>query len=326
MRAFNFTNAAGCDSIISVQVIRYPEDQTEVVLEACPGETASFQGLELATGEEATVALANQYGCDSIVHAVVQALPTPGLEAITTDGCPDTASGSIAALIALATEPPYLFSLNGSPHTDSPVFEGLEAGFYTLLAQDGNGCTAAVEVEVMEAAPLLFELVLDSMACDNPVATLIARILSGDDGSLLYRWEDGSSGFSRQVNSAGIYSLQVSNSCQEATEEIRVPPPVPKEGALIYVPNAFSPNGDGNNDRFLPAFAADTEVVDYEFKVFSRWGGELFSTQNPSEGWDGAVGGRRLNAGVYAWYIQSRIRACGQERDYFLEGDVVLMR
>ncbi|MCO6488321.1 MAG: gliding motility-associated C-terminal domain-containing protein [Phaeodactylibacter sp.] len=175
-----------------------------------------------------------------------------------------------------------------------------------------------------------FTVVLSNQGPDAATGVVVTDRLPGGytyaSGTASQGAYDSSTGISRQVNSPGMYTLQVSNSCQEVIGEIRVPLPVLKKGALIYVPNAFSPNGDGKNDRFLPAFASDTEVAAYEFKVFNRWGGELFSTQNPSEGWDGAVGGRRLNAGAYAWYIQSRIRACGQEVDYFLEGDVTLMR
>lgn len=52
----------------------------------------------------------------------------------------------------------------------------------------------------------------------------------------------------------------------------------------VFIPNVFSPNGDGLNEVFLPIV---NHVSDYQLKVFDRWGSELFSTNDPEQGWDG---------------------------------------
>ncbi|MCB0562557.1 MAG: gliding motility-associated C-terminal domain-containing protein, partial [Phaeodactylibacter sp.] len=189
-----------------------------------------------------------------------------------------------------------------------------------------NGCTSSVSAEVEEPANLIIVVEQDSMSCDNLVATLSAKVLSGDDGNLQYLWSDGSTGPSIETDSAGRFTLMVSNACQEVVEEIAVPSPAPGEEQLLYVPNAFSPNEDGRNDLFLPASASGVEVEDYEFRVFNRWGTEVFSAKNLPDGWDGTFQGKRQNGGVYIWYVKCKVRACGQEYDLYKEGDVVLMR
>ena len=316
----------GCDSVLAVQVTQYPEVQTEVVLDACPDSTATYEGQALAPGEERTVTLTSQFGCDSVVHVVVQAYPAPGLEATVKEDCPENSTGAITGSISLSTLEPYRFSIDGESYSSNPLFDGLEGGAYTLFVRDGRGCTASIPVEVEEPDPLLIELGQDSLACDKPTATLSVSILSGDDGTLEYLWSDGSTGPSLQVGSAGVYTLQVSNTCQVIIRELIVPAPSLDAEQLLYVPNAFSPNEDGNNDSFLPAAASDVEFQEYEFKVFNRWGAELFGTDKPSEGWDGMVKGQRQNGGLYVWYVKARVRACGQEVEVYLEGDVVLMR
>jgi gliding motility-associated-like protein len=69
--------------------------------------------------------------------------------------------------------------------------------------------------------------------------------------------------------------------------------------ANMVVPNAFTPNGDGHND-VLRVDAIGIRDFKY-FKVFNRWGAEVFSTTNQGIGWDGTRGGRIQDAGVYVW-------------------------
>jgi len=70
-------------------------------------------------------------------------------------------------------------------------------------------------------------------------------------------------------------------------------------GADIIVPNAFTPNGDGRND-LLKVDALGIRDFKY-FKVFNRWGQEVFSTANTGIGWDGMVGGQLSPMGTYVW-------------------------
>ena len=70
----------------------------------------------------------------------------------------------------------------------------------------------------------------------------------------------------------------------------------------IYVPNAFTPNGDGRNDIFRIT-APGLKKLTY-FIVVNRWGQEVFRTSNPSAGWDGTLNGVRQDAGVFVWVVE----------------------
>ncbi len=71
----------------------------------------------------------------------------------------------------------------------------------------------------------------------------------------------------------------------------------------IAIPTGFSPNGDGNNDDFKPLGAA-AYAHDYDFKVFNRWGQEVFRTTEPAKGWTGFdPDGKQSQTGVYAYLI-----------------------
>ncbi|MCK6693830.1 MAG: gliding motility-associated C-terminal domain-containing protein [Thermoanaerobaculia bacterium] len=67
-------------------------------------------------------------------------------------------------------------------------------------------------------------------------------------------------------------------------------------------PNAFTPNGDGDNDRFLPVLYCP--VSQYLFRVYNRWGELMFETANPAQGWDGTFNGLEASSDVYAWVVE----------------------
>lgn len=69
----------------------------------------------------------------------------------------------------------------------------------------------------------------------------------------------------------------------------------------FFIPNAFTPNGDGENDFFLPVLPSTSS---YTLCVYSRWGELLFKSTEPRLGWDGSsTGGREAPVGVYVWEL-----------------------
>ncbi len=89
----------------------------------------------------------------------------------------------------------------------------------------------------------------------------------------------------------------------------------------IFVPNAFTPNGDGKNDVFR-FIAAGMQRIDF-FRVYNRWGQLVFSTQTSNPGWDGTVGGKAQPSGVYVWMVKG-IDYTGAV--YFDRGTTILVR
>ncbi len=69
----------------------------------------------------------------------------------------------------------------------------------------------------------------------------------------------------------------------------------------IFIPNAFSPNGDGNND-VLMVYGAN--IKEMTFSVYNRWGNVVFSSEDQSSGWDGTKDGKPLESGVYAYKLR----------------------
>ncbi len=93
------------------------------------------------------------------------------------------------------------------------------------------------------------------------------------------------------------------------------------DGITYYIPNAFSPNGDGNNDVFrpIPVGIAATEY----FRIFNRYGELLFETSQWNKGWDGTFKGKPQAVGNYIWMIKGRGR---NGRVIEMKGNVLLVR
>jgi gliding motility-associated-like protein len=72
--------------------------------------------------------------------------------------------------------------------------------------------------------------------------------------------------------------------------------------AKMYVPNAFTPNG--KNPEFRPFFTFTENIASYSLQIYDRWGGRIFETTNPAQGWDGRRGSTDLPQGAYTFYIR----------------------
>ncbi len=70
--------------------------------------------------------------------------------------------------------------------------------------------------------------------------------------------------------------------------------------SLLEVPNAFSPNDDGVNDVFLPL---NYGLLNYEFRIYNRWGELIFLTNDPAKGWDGVYNGVEQELDVYVYVV-----------------------
>ncbi len=91
--------------------------------------------------------------------------------------------------------------------------------------------------------------------------------------------------------------------------------------SAIYVPSAFSPNGDGRND-FLRPIGIGYRNINF-FRVFNRWGQQVFYGTHFNEGWDGSYQGATSDVGVYYWVLSINDRF-GKEQ--LLKGDATLVR
>ncbi len=135
-----------------------------------------------------------------------------------------------------------------------------------------------------------------------------------------YKWQDSSNAPQYVATTTGIYSVTAVNACGVATDSVSVN--FENCNCDVFVPNSFTPNGDGVNDYFRPRYRCN--IVNYQFRVYNRWGELLFSTNDPSKGWNGLYRGIGADMGGYVWYMRYADGSSGKK--YFRSGSVLLIR
>src|SRR5690606_29175101 len=96
-------------------------------------------------------------------------------------------------------------------------------------------------------------------------------------------WSNGSNESSIQVTDTGVYWVNV---CQN-TDTIRIAREICS--CDIFIPTAFTPNGDGINDIFRPMAAAGCPVGQFRMNIYNKWGALVFTSHSIQNGWDGHI-------------------------------------
>ena len=189
-------------------------------------------------------------------------------------------------------------SPDGSVNTGSELNLGLLAmsasGVYQVQASSGASCSVIETINLqVYPSPHISINNSDTICSEKEV------MLNPGSGFATYKWQNGSTEPQLVATSEGIYWVTVTdnNGCQ-ATDSVVVR----QCELLVWMPNVFTPNGDGLNDVFLPVYNPDVPIT-FQMKIFNKWGEELFSSDNISQGWDGTFKGKLCTQDVYSWII-----------------------
>jgi gliding motility-associated-like protein len=187
-------------------------------------------------------------------------------------------------------------------------------GLYIVTVTNEFNCSSSDDIFVdFLQPPFVGWTLTDTTICIGHPMELNAG--SGYDS---YLWQDGSTGTTFLITDAGWYHVTVINKCGMDRDSLHVT--LEDCSLKLFVPNAFTPDGDGLNDYFR-AFGGF--VDDFELVVYNRWGEKIFYSNELTTGWDGNYAGKPAPAGAYAWKVIYR-DATGKYHD--LKGSVILIR
>lgn len=213
----------------------------------------------------------------------------------------------------------------------------LDVTFYEVPISWSDGVTGAIRTierggDYIVRGNLAFCSLTDrTLVIEIPIGTeeLELDICKGETVTLSSpfagTWENGDTNRTRIITQAGNYKSTLLTPCGERSREYTI---TTTDCEINYfVPNAFSPNNDGINDRLQFFFAADFDFTG-ELNIFDRWGNQLFNAQEVSPlspvTWDGKFKNKDLGAGIVVWtysYVSARD---GQTRT--ISGDVMVVR
>ena len=129
----------------------------------------------------------------------------------------------------------------------------------------------------------------------------------------------------RHIAEPGEYSVSITSACESQVYSFALDVTGPDLASRIYVPNVFSPNGDGVNDEFR-VFTA-VVLLEFELHVYDRWGDELIRFESTDDFWDGSFLDKAMNPGVYVWWLKARGEGCdGNIQDILMKGDVTIVK
>lgn len=137
-----------------------------------------------------------------------------------------------------------------------------------------------------------------------------------------YQWEDGSNAATRLISQAGIYNVLIEKCGESVNRTVQVN--VEDCSCNITIPNAFTPNKDQVNDQF--GIISDCELLDFQLKIYNRWGQEVFKTNDYTSGWDGTFNGKNQPSDVYVFQYQFRWNKGTKQNLQVERGDVTLIR
>jgi gliding motility-associated-like protein len=231
--------------------------------------------------------------------------------------------------------PPYSHSLNGGTFTTAQVFDQLSGGAYQVVTKDSLGCNYSSGFTIPEGNNLQVSLGPDRIIELGDSIQITGRVNINPTDITAIVWNNAGPSSCTGTGCLSLhespfqdtrYTIEVmdSNGCI-AYDEILVQV-VANTG--LFIPNAFSPNGDGLNDIFLIMGKTTGLKTIADFSIYTRWGEKVFQVQNflPNDsayGWDGTFRNQPLNPQVLVYQV--KVEKIDGSIEY-LEGGVTLMR
>lgn len=250
---------------------------------------------------EVQVALGRCRGADTVSLKVVDPpKPTAAPDTTVCFGIPLTLRATGGAYYRWS--PAYYVDNASSPVT---IARPVDSTLFTVTVTDTLGCPKSV------TATALVKVVppVHAFAGNDTIIMLNTPFQLNATGGIRYTWAPPDGLNNRNIyNPVTTYNHDITYTVTAYTQEgctgtdnifVRF-----IKGPDIYIPNAFSPNGDGLNDIFRPL---PVGIIKMEFfRVFDRWGKLVYSTTAYLQGWDGTVNGQTAAIGTYVWVVQGK--------------------
>lgn len=241
--------------------------------------------------------------------------------------CFENNSGFAEASVMGGTGPyTYIWSLNNNPlPLNGPTISGRAAGSYGLLVTDANGCTQSdsfqlTEPELLE--PDLSQLINEPICPQSSDGAVTVGAMGGTpDYEFIWQLSPVQTGATATGLSRGNYEVIIrdANGC-ETSQQVEVIEQFPR----VFVPNAFTPNGDGENDVF--GVKSSCTLDSFKLLVFNQWGNPVFATANVAAGWPGTISGQPVPDGNYAWALSYSFNVNGTLFSETIRGEVRVLR
>ena len=203
---------------------------------------------------------------------------------------------------------PYKTSLNNGPVVENGNYPHLTGAQYLLHTMDRDGCAWDTTLNLRPFDKEIIAVAVDSInpSCRELNSGSVSIQVDGPRPSYLLQLNDlyYTNGSTIRGLNDGPLTFRIINRDGCIVDSVKTALRLVLEPGCdsFFIPNAFTPNGDGANDLFRPMHSPF--LTHYQLVIYNRWGQLVYSTQDNTKGWDGTRGGRPLPADSYAWMIQ----------------------
>ena len=275
---------------------------------------------------EITAMITDEFGCeasDMITIEVYQfdlSIDGPEISCVDEEVLLTLINNSIGDNFSYDWEPTEcIVSGEGTPEVI--VSSDLTKDVMVIVTNEDNGCMDSVTF-TFNISDINKSIIVDD---DSPFQCQeIILSIEPDDPNCSYLWSNGETtvSISDTILENTTYSVTITdeNGCT-LEQSLTVDPELPQcNEDDVFIPNAFSPNGDGVNDVFR---VRSNFVKTMDLRVYDRWGEEIFITTDVGSGWDGTYRGANVTPNVYAYCL---IVTCSNGAEYTKVGNVTLIQ
>lgn len=266
---------------------------------------------------DVSLIVTNTDGCSDTITQLVTTYPLPVMNfgPLSASGCEDyTATFNDNSTVSGGNIVNWFWDFGDGNlgFTQNPVHTYTDSGSYvvSLAVTSSYGCTF---IDTLNYPVIVYPKPVADFT-PSPVSTSILTpnidFTDASQGAMYWQWDFGDFGSSNLQNPSHLYAdtgqynvTQIVVNQYGCSDTTLFPVWIQAE-FTFFIPNAFTPNGDGHNEIFM---GEGMGIVDFDMLVFDRWGNVIFESKDPAVGWDGRLkSGNRAEIDVYVYKIYIR--------------------
>jgi gliding motility-associated-like protein len=326
---------AGTDTVVcnTKSVVLQPSGATSYLWNPNPTLSCTACANPSATPNSLTLYKVfgfNSFGCKSADSVYVNVIQKLNVKVSKTDTlCIGESTQLLASGVDLYNWVPST-GLN-NPNISNPIANPINTTTYTVYGSDSKNCFVDSAFVIIKVYPFPQINIVDSFIVASVGSNIPLTTTSSSD-VIIWKWTPNKwlscincPAPIATVHNSIKYTVEASNlgGCRIRDQVVIE---ALCDNKNIFVPNTFSPNGDGVNDRFYPRGKGLTSIK--SMRIFNRWGQQVFSNtdfypNNEMDGWDGTFKGTKLTADVFVYVIEV---LCDNNQITTIKGDITLIR
>ncbi len=301
-----------CRVISEIKVVSVLPKEYLIEDTICDGLSFSVGSSTYTTSGIYLDSLISSRGCDSIVTLNLTVEPDPDIQAdigLFDPTCSDRNDGRITWDNISGGTPPYSPQLNGDILFPGGIVDGLAPGQYQFSLVDAIGCRLDTLADLTGPPPFVIDLGPDwEIQLGDSIEINVTTNFPIDR----YNWTPAEAANCTEDCNPLVYLAPgtgplildaVSEAGCEATDSVFIGTTPVYD---VFIPTAFTPDGDGLNDEFLISANFPAAQLVTELQIYDRWGGIVYAGRDlplnqPGSGWDGTANGRTAPEGVYVY-------------------------